>query len=259
MKIQLGEFSPDEVLPFITREKTIREYRVNGKTYLVRMNSQRYFVFRESLQCVVCGLVGSKMILEQRPSDESPHFNLYAEENGKLVMMTKDHVRPKVFGGEDKHSNYQSMCQICNSLKGSAYLTVESIRELRKIYNENKDKLNRKQLQKLLVDVKNKVPRKEERIAANKRYTYLAAQKAKESYVVTCCDLNILKVGDNLIGKSVYEQAKGEQIACINQGAKLKPIGYQDSKVIVKFDAYEIAISQCLLDYEENYVELGQI
>jgi len=117
--IHLGEFSPEDVLPYICKEEVKRDYIIGTKTYTVRMNSQRYFIFRESLKCVACGLEGTKMILEQNPSDKSPHFNLYAVENGRLVLMTKDHVQPKAYGGEDRHSNYQTMCSICNNLKGS--------------------------------------------------------------------------------------------------------------------------------------------
>ena len=65
------------------------------------MNSQRYFIFRESACCAACGLEGTVMVLEQNPHDRNPHFNLYAVEDGKHVLMTKDHVLPKAFGGEE--------------------------------------------------------------------------------------------------------------------------------------------------------------
>ena len=245
------------MIPFITREETKREYQIEGKSYSVRMNSQRYFIFRESLQCAACGLVGCKMILEQHPSDKSPHFNLYAEEDGKLVMMTKDHVQPKAFGGEDRHSNYQTMCIICNNLKGAANITLQGIRELRRVYNENKDKLNRKQLFQLLQETKFKValPRTEKRISANQRHVHAADQKAKETCVVACCDLNVWNLEGLLVGRSVYERVDGEQVACIKKGVELEPIGSQGRKVIVKLtEEHTMAVSQGLVDYKENLI-----
>jgi 5-methylcytosine-specific restriction endonuclease McrA len=257
-KIRLGEFLPEDVIPYITREETKREYTIDGKVYAVRMNSQRYFIFRESLQCAACGLVGCKMILEQHPSDKSPHFNLYAEEDGKLVMMTKDHVQPKAFGGEDRHSNYQTMCIICNNLKGAANITLQGIRELRRVYNENKEKLSKKQLFQLLQEMKFKValPRVEKRISTNQRHVHAADKKAQESLVVACCDLNVWKLDGLLVGRSVYEQVNGEQVACIKKGTELEPVGSQGRKVVVKLTECEtMAVSQGLVDYKENLIE----
>lgn len=57
--IQLGAFTPADVLPYICREEIKREYTVGEKTYSVRMNSQRYFIFRESLCCAACGSANS--------------------------------------------------------------------------------------------------------------------------------------------------------------------------------------------------------
>jgi 5-methylcytosine-specific restriction endonuclease McrA len=134
----LGEFLPDDVLPYVTNGNERREYFVNGKKYLVKMDSDRYFVFKTSLYCSSCGVVGTKMLLEQHPKDKSPHFNLYAEEDGQLVLMTKDHIQAKSNGGTNTLSNLQNLCVVCNNLKGSDNLTLANIAELRKIYNANK-------------------------------------------------------------------------------------------------------------------------
>jgi 5-methylcytosine-specific restriction endonuclease McrA len=150
----LGEFLPEDVLPFVTSSEEKREYRVGKKQYLVRMNSHRYFVFRSSRRCVACGLEGVKMLLEQHPNDRSPHFNLYALEDGQLVLMTKDHIHAKSCGGEDRHSNYQTMCSICNNLKASSNLTIDGIRQLRDLYNQNKNRLSKKKLAILISDAR---------------------------------------------------------------------------------------------------------
>lgn len=42
---------------------------------------------------------------------------LIIDENGKEVLMTKDHVIPKSKGGANDISNYQTMCKRCNEAK----------------------------------------------------------------------------------------------------------------------------------------------
>jgi 5-methylcytosine-specific restriction endonuclease McrA len=161
--IHLGDFSLDDVLPYITEEESKRDYHAKGKDYSVRMNSERYFVFKRNHKCVACGLEGSKMILDINPGDQSPHFNLYAEENGRLVLMTKDHVLAKSKGGNDELSNYCTCCCICNNLKGNYDLNYAQVRELRHLYN-NEEKLPRKELRDLI----------------NKRREEMASKHAKE-------------------------------------------------------------------------------
>jgi len=155
-KIRIATFTPEELLPHVVKEGK-KEFIIDGNVYTVRMDSSRYFVFRRSLECVACGIKGSKMILEINQHDKSPHFNLYAEENGKLILMTKDHIHPKSKGGKNEIENYATMCAICNNLKGNdESLTDESIRALRIIYNENKN-LPRKQFRELLDLEKSKI------------------------------------------------------------------------------------------------------
>ena len=106
----IAEFDPEEVFSHITKAKNgnKKNYNIDGVDYLVRMNSQRYHVFKDNPSCVCCGIVGTKMVLDVNPGDQSPHFNLYAEENGRLVLMTKDHILPKSRGGKDELDNYQN-------------------------------------------------------------------------------------------------------------------------------------------------------
>ena len=55
----------------------------------------------------------------------SYHFNLYGvNEDGKEVLMTKDHIIPKSHGGKNNLSNYQTMCKKCNERKGSDLLVT---------------------------------------------------------------------------------------------------------------------------------------
>ena len=44
---------------------------------------------------------------------------MYGVKNGEEVLFTKDHIIPKSKGGKNHISNYQTMCEPCNSEKGN--------------------------------------------------------------------------------------------------------------------------------------------
>ena len=111
----LGEYKPEDILPHTGKDAPERVY--DG--HRVKMTSLRYQTFSESLRCVCCGIKGSIMLLELPPKGHRPHFNLYAEREGELVQMTKDHKQPKSKGGKDYVGNMQTMCATCNELKGN--------------------------------------------------------------------------------------------------------------------------------------------
>jgi 5-methylcytosine-specific restriction endonuclease McrA len=92
-------------------------------------NSDRLILFRDKgITCVSCGIVGVFFAKEKDRKDhnERYHFNLYAyNSNGNIVLMTKDHIRPKSRGGKDCQENYQPMCAKCNREKGCEYKPKE--------------------------------------------------------------------------------------------------------------------------------------
>jgi 5-methylcytosine-specific restriction endonuclease McrA len=213
-KKRIAEFTVDDVIPFISTNGT-KDYVVNGQTYTVRMNSQRYFVFRDSLSCVSCGIVGEKMILEQHPGDKTAHFNLYAEENGELVLMTKDHIRAKSVGGEDRHSNYQTMCSICNNIKAHQAIGLEDLRSLRAIYNRNVNQMPKKELHKLIENAKVKMIR-----PGFDGADWIA------NYV-TVQDVSLFAyTKEQMEAVSIYSAGDGPHIACISKGTPI--CGSQD-------------------------------
>ena len=77
---------------------------------------------------------------------KTPHFNLYAEKNGELFLMTKDHIISLHKGGPDNIINMQTMCDECNELKADANITVE---RLRQIIQENPN-ANFKELRRII-------------------------------------------------------------------------------------------------------------
>lgn len=88
----------------------------------IKLGSDRYKTFKfKGLCCVKCGIEGRYFAKERTPSKIiSWHMNLYAvDKNGNEVLMTKDHIVPVSKGGPDHIDNYQPMCSICNSEKGS--------------------------------------------------------------------------------------------------------------------------------------------
>jgi len=135
--IHLAEFSVEDVLPYRTSKKSTKEYAVGDKTYSVKMASQRYHVFAESLSCACCGLVGSKMVLDITLADFKkngrPHFNLYAVYGDYYILMTKDHIEAKAHGGKNRISNYQTMCCLCNSAKSDHKVTIDELRSFESV------------------------------------------------------------------------------------------------------------------------------
>jgi hypothetical protein len=246
-KVRLGEFTIEEVIPFITKEDSKREYEYEGAKHAVRMNSHRYFIFRECMTCVSCGLPGTRMFLECHPADKSPHFNLYGEEDGKLILMTKDHIHAKAFGGEDRHSNYQTMCLVCNNLKGHSNLTLEGVRELRNVYNENKNKVTKKKLHLLIEDTRVKLeqPWPSAKLSGTQRRKRLAKMKATADAVMTACDINLYS-GQNIeiYGKSVYDAVDDvhKHVGCIKKGTCLEPLVATKEKVMCKLFDHDVVV-----------------
>ena len=91
--------------------------------YKVHPMSLRYILFKhKGCTCVKCGRVGTHFKLDGgcqpgEPEDRR-HFNLYTDDD---ILITKDHIVPKRWGGEDTLSNMQVMCEICNKEKGSNF------------------------------------------------------------------------------------------------------------------------------------------
>lgn len=255
-KIILGEFDPNEVLPFVRNDQDKRTYRVGDLSYEVRMNSHRYFIFRSSQECAACGLLGTKMLLEQHPNDKSPHFNLYGVEDGVLVLMTKDHIRAKSFGGEDRHSNYQTMCAICNNLKGNDNLNLEGLKQLRDLYNQNVKVLSRKKLNALINGERERLKNPDFWERTSKcRWHRVSAESKSKDLVIAKVDLLIMESLEGLVGMSVYESAdKGANmhpIACIQKGTLLKPSSFDNQHIVVEFNDTHFKLFHGYLEHHE--------
>ena len=248
-KICLGEFQIDEVMQHVSEfDETKREFESNGVKHLVKMNSDRLLLFKSCMKCVSCDLEGTRIFLECHPADKSPHFNLYGEENGNLILFTKDHIHARAFGGEDSIENYQTMCLLCNNLKGHSNLSLEGVRALRTVYNENKNVVSKKQLHILIEDARHKLeqPWNLEKKSGTQRRKYKAKSKASCDVVVVAYDLFLYKFKGKfeIFGKSIHDQVdeKFTKIGELKKGTKLEPLLATKEQVMCQLDENDVVV-----------------
>jgi len=141
----------------IRRNKFLLE--VCGNRLASYLDSSRFQTLSRSQECYACGLKGTHLFLETNHSVEAhgadfgygpAAFNFYAVVEGKLVLMTEDHVVPQSLRGYKRNveafqSNFKrlnkintddisgfrtaAMCIFCNHAKGNTYSSLEDIRE----------------------------------------------------------------------------------------------------------------------------------
>ncbi len=122
-KVSINEFESalkEVVMSNLNVLKSKDRVVIQGES--IKAISDRYKCFLLSgYSCVVCGCSGEYFAMERNPSDSVYHLNLYSVVNGSEVLMTKDHIKPKSLGGRNHHSNYQTMCTLCNGEKGNVH------------------------------------------------------------------------------------------------------------------------------------------
>jgi 5-methylcytosine-specific restriction endonuclease McrA len=74
---------------------------------------------KQPLQCVKCGLKGTHVVKHRHANEptETVHHDVYGLFNGKVTMLTVDHIMPRSWGGSNYTSNKQIMCYKCNNHK----------------------------------------------------------------------------------------------------------------------------------------------
>lgn len=113
--IRFKEFTLEEILPLIREGAPIQRW---GK-WRFGVSSKRLLLFKESQECVACGIVGDMFWLERSPgpwtsTNVDGHLNLYARRGKGFRLMTKDHIIPVSKNGSGDLSNLQVMCEHCN-------------------------------------------------------------------------------------------------------------------------------------------------
>lgn len=227
--IRIRSFHWDYIVDEIRKTKNNFRCSHDGVNYVAKMNSQRYFLFRENNRCVCCGIVGNKVYLEKSPNDVSPHFNLYGERGNQLVLLTKDHIKPKSLGGKDKHSNYQTMCSVCNSLKGHANISIHNLSKLRLIYDENRGK-DKRRLHEIVESNKVRMSNKKRQVSKRR------IRKSLKNEKKTACDISVYRLNDgSLVGMSIYE----------DQGKDMRYVGNVRSGTSVRLLSSRRRMSEC--------------
>jgi len=161
----IGQFTPNDVLPFVGIGQSYRSYMVGGISYSVCMTSKRYKVFKRSLNCVACNLQATVALLEQHAhlsGQHKGHFDFYGEKDGMLILMTKDHIKPISQEGKNHISNLQTCCYFCNNFLKSAYpISNEQFRDLRALFDANSN-LTEKKLWQLISEARKEMVAKKQ-------------------------------------------------------------------------------------------------
>lgn len=158
----VGEFKPEDVFPYVTDNETFKEYVVQDIScgdisYKVRMNSLRYRTFLKNPACIACGITGNVFLLEVAHGASSAHFNFYCRDNGKLILMTKDHILPRSKGGPETLENMQTMCTFCNGLKDSHDFSLEQIKELKEAYVKVRRGITENEFRRQMAEMKKRL------------------------------------------------------------------------------------------------------
>lgn len=116
----------ESVLKNLTIAKPLGNILIEG--HHVDTNTDRYEnLYYHKCKCAKCGAEAQYAALE-RCNDKNGkyHINVYTIQNGREIMLTKDHIYPRSLGGYDDLRNYQVLCERCNTKKGNKTdLTLE--------------------------------------------------------------------------------------------------------------------------------------
>lgn len=145
----LARYSVEEIMPLIGFGMPHVKFIVELDQFYVNVASVRMECFKRNPICVDCGIVGSVFMLQRHVYNppkvgmncfikdcpwcalnnfnrrkkhtnmrENPHLNLYGRmRNGRLILMTRDHIFPRSKGGGEDIENMQTMCSTCNNRK----------------------------------------------------------------------------------------------------------------------------------------------
>lgn len=152
MKVVIvGTYSVEEVLGQVHESSSEKKTEFHGHN--IRFGSTGFRVFNRSLVCECCGIIGKKFILKVRENIQNkykfgqilivkePELNLFAEEYGEDILMTQDHIIPQSKGGSNNLDNLQTMCSICNNIKGNSDLDLNELLLLRAHFNLAKERV----------------------------------------------------------------------------------------------------------------------
>ena len=82
---------------------------------------QAYRSHGHAIKCWACDAVADRFVVKHHRNDcnKPPVVELYGKSEGKLVMMTQDHIIPKSLGGINVIANLRPACEPCNNSRKS--------------------------------------------------------------------------------------------------------------------------------------------
>lgn len=106
-----------KVLTKLFEGRTINKHKqiVKFEEFTFNRTISFSFIFN-NLQCAGCGRHANNVKFF-RPGENSPHIAVGFYCNN--TRFTIDHIVPKANGGQNCNSNYQTLCETCNTMKGT--------------------------------------------------------------------------------------------------------------------------------------------
>lgn len=75
----------------------------------------------QPIRCHFCGCQADRWVAEKGRRDRIGHpvLNLFSQKDGRVVMMTRDHIIPRSLGGVDAVANLRPACAPCNEQRSN--------------------------------------------------------------------------------------------------------------------------------------------
>jgi 5-methylcytosine-specific restriction endonuclease McrA len=100
---------------FLKNRIVIKELAFD-KLKAFRRHDRLKVFYHKGSKCVECGVEGTRLVWSKQHKHDGLHLDVFTTDG---LLMTVDHLIPRSVGGRDVMSNFQPMCSICNSKKGS--------------------------------------------------------------------------------------------------------------------------------------------
>lgn len=131
-------FLPTPGQTFSSFDEKIHTFRTPDGPFTCKINQSKTIkVVRDNPECVECGLRPTHLKVvrinrrynkygDKYPEEDKAKLSDYPAdlqavavlEDGRHVLFTKDHIYPRAYGGSNKYTNLQTMCEPCNHSKG---------------------------------------------------------------------------------------------------------------------------------------------
>lgn len=114
-------------------------FPTTGVHYPIHSYRTKWQLFEtDNYTCRSCGMTVEFVdIIKCGPSTKY-NLQFVGVVNDQRIILTIDHIFPLSCGGDNKSSNLQSLCSICNNIKGDRLLAIDELRDERRALLERK-------------------------------------------------------------------------------------------------------------------------